>query len=144
MKVSRGRQAELSLDLAGQQGQGSLCVRGPAPQSSQLYPERTTSAGRRSKSTWSTQLKWEARSVWPPAHPESISTELEHPQRSWVSTVHKSPKIRGGGNQTGNPRCQKGQKKMKGARETTSRRAQRGQGPLHHHSEHPDALGLQT
>ena len=37
MKVSRGRQAELSLDLAGQQGQGSLCMRGPAPQSSQLY-----------------------------------------------------------------------------------------------------------
>lgn len=96
MKVSRGRQAELSLDLAGQQGQGSLCVQGPAPQSSQLYPERTTSAGRRSKSTQSTQLKWEARSVRPPAHPESTSTELEHPQRSWVSTVHKSLKIRGG------------------------------------------------
>lgn len=98
-------------------------------------PERTKSAGQRSKSTRSTQLKWEARSMRPPAHPEFTLTELKYPRRSWISMVHKSLKIREEKNQTGNPRCQKGQKKMKGVRETTSRRAQRGQGHLHHHSQ---------
>lgn len=39
MKVSRGRQAELSLDLAGQQGQGS-CVQGPAPARALSFTQR--------------------------------------------------------------------------------------------------------
>lgn len=63
--------------------------------------------------------------------------ELQHPQESWISMAHKSLKVGWGTgrNQTGNPRCQKGQKKIKGVRETTSRRAQRGQGHLHHRSQ---------
>lgn len=58
--------------------------------------------------------------------------ELQHPQGSWISMAHKSLKVGGWGtgrNQTGNPRCQK---KME---IHFSRRAQRGQGHLHHRSQ---------
>ena len=67
-----------------------------------------------------------------------IHIKEQHPQGSWISMARKSLKVGGWGtgrNQTRNPRCQKSQKKMKGVRKTTSRRVQRGQGHLHHHSQ---------
>ena len=144
MKVSRGRQAELSLDLAGQQGQGSLCMRGPAPQSSQLYQREPNLLAKDQRAhVYPAQVGSQVHAA--------TCTPRIHINRTKISTKimdlygTSKPQNQRGKKPNWEPKMSKGSKENEGSEgDHFQKSPERARAPPPPFTEHPNALCLQT